>query len=78
VSLFGGANWIFTQYDDELSGGVPNDGDELLFNFNAGISYQVADNFFLTGSYNFTHSDSDFDGREYDRNRYTIGTQFTF
>ncbi|MDP0490061.1 MAG: outer membrane beta-barrel protein [Verrucomicrobiota bacterium JB023] len=78
LTLFGGANVIFRDYEDEVVGTF-GEGSETLYNLNAGASFQVQDNLFLTGSYNFTTSDSDFGGsREYDRNRVQVGVQATF
>ena len=80
VSLFGGVNYILTDYEDVADGSGPgvDEGDEGLLNLNAGFSYQVTDNLYLTGSYNYTTSISDFDDREYDRNRVQLGVQATF
>ena len=80
VSLFGGVNYILTDYEDQFSPAVPNlgDVDEGLLNLNAGASLRVNDSVYLTTSYNFTTSFSDFDSREYDRNRVQVGIQTTF
>lgn len=81
LSLFGGVNYIWTDYEDPtglIPLGEPSDGAEGLLNLNIGASYQVTDNLYLTGSYNFTDSSSDFVGREYDRNRVQLGVQATF
>lgn len=76
VSLFGGVNYIRTGYDDPVNA-VSVEGDEDLWNLNVGASYQLTDNLFLNGSYNYSESISDFD-REYDRNRFQLGVQATF
>ncbi len=81
VSLFGGINVILTSYDDQIlnPGDVPATGDqETIFHANAGASYQLNDNLFLTSSYNFTNADSDFSGRSFSRNRVQVGIQTTF
>ena len=81
LSLFGGVNYIYTDYDDldrSESGPGADTGEEGLLNLNAGFSYQVSDNLYLTGSYNYSRADSDFDEREYDRNRVELGVQATF
>ena len=49
-----------------------------IINFNAGASYEVADNIFVTGSYNYTKSSSDADIRDYDRSRIQLGVQSSF
>jgi hypothetical protein len=81
LSLFGGVNYIMTDYDDintaRSTGGLGN-GSEDLINLNAGLSYEFVDGVFATGSYNFTDNSSDFGGREYDRNRFEVGLQTTF
>lgn len=76
VSLFGGVNYIFTDYEDPIAPAT-QEGNESLLHLNVGASYQMTDSLFLTGSYNFTKSFSDFD-REYDRNRFQLGVQTTF
>jgi len=78
VSLFGGVSVIFTDYQDAITPVGAPDGDETLVNLNIGASYQLTDNLYLTGSYNYTDVSSDFDGREYDRNRVQLGVQATF
>lgn len=79
ISLFGGVSYIFTDFEDVITAPVgQGEGSEGVLNLNAGATYQLTDNLFLTGSYNFTTSFSDFDGREYDRNRFQLGLQATF
>ena len=78
LSLFGGVSIIHTSYDDVISPVTASDIDETLINWNIGASYQIADNFYVTGSYNFTDAFSDEDLREYDRNRFQLGVQATF
>ena len=80
LSLFGGLNFISTTFDDRIGGTSPLDGDESedLFNVNAGFSYEFVNNIYLTGSYNFSNNNSDFEGRDFDRNRVQLGVQATF
>ena len=78
VSLFGGINYIFTNYEDAITPVGAPDADESVLNLSAGFSYQFNDTLYLTGSYNFTTSFSDFENREYDRNRFQLGVQTTF
>ena len=81
MSLFGGVNYIYTDYEDltdESRAAGAEEGNESLINLNAGFSYQLSDALYLTGSYNYTTSISDFDDREYDRNRVQLGVQATF
>ena len=80
VSLFGGINYVFTDFEDQTAPGVGlgSDSDEGVLNINVGASYRLTDNLYLTGSYNYTESFSDFDDREYERNRFNLGVQATF
>lgn len=79
VSIFSGASLIYTDYEDVIDGPVGGDeGNEGVLNLNIGGSYQLTDNLYLTGSYNYTTSFSDFEGRDYDRNRVQVGVQATF
>ncbi len=82
LSLFGGLNVINTSYGDgrRVAGppGAAPDGDETLFNAYLGASLQFTDS--ITGSltYNFTNSDSDNRGRNYDRSRVSLGLRAGF
>ena len=78
VSLFGGVSYIFTDYEDIVTPVGGDEGNESILNLSVGGSYRLTDNLYLTGSYNFTTAFSDFDGREYDRNRVQVGIQATF
>lgn len=76
VSVFGGVNYIRTDYE-EPDNVDSFEGDENLVNLNIGASYQLNSNLYLTGSYNYTRAISDFD-REYNRSRFQLGVQATF
>ena len=82
LTLFGGLNYINDQYEEGTfaQGGVGSspDFDESTFNINLGASLQVAENIYVTGTYNYTTADSDSDLREYDRNRFQLGVQASF
>lgn len=80
LTIFGGGNLIYEQYDDLVAttSGAPSDFDETTVNLNIGASMQMTDNIYLTGSYNFTTASSDATFREYDRNRVQLGVQATF
>lgn len=81
LSVFSGLNYIFTDYEDleeDVSGAAAEEGDEGILNLNAGFSYQMTDNLYFTGSYNYSGAFSDFAGRDYDRNRVQLGVQATF
>lgn len=83
-SIFGGVDYIPTSYDEGRSVSSPpfigsvSDLDEDLVNAYIGVSMKFND--FLTGtaSYNYTHSDSDILGRDYDRNRFSLGVSAEF
>ncbi len=81
LTLFAGANIIYTDYSDGLSiGGVagPNT-DVSLYNLNIGFAYAFNDAWSLTGSYNYTNSISDdISSRDYSRNRVQIGARVDF
>lgn len=83
LSLFGGVDYIPSAFDDgrALNGvvGTPvADSNEDLVN--AYIGFSVKFNDFLTGtaSYNYTNSDSDFAGNNYNRNRISVGVTAEF
>ena len=83
LALFGGVDYIPATFDsgNQVTGGGDDtvDGlEESLVNAYVGLSVKLTD--YLSGSvtYNFTNSESDFDGRDYDRNRLTVGVRAEF
>jgi hypothetical protein len=58
--------------------GSPESLDETIFNVNAGASFEVYENLYVTGSINFTESSSDADIRDYKRTRVQLGVQSAF
>jgi hypothetical protein len=85
VSLFGGLDYIPTRYQDGKLVGVigappPStaDADEDIINAYIGVSYRLSDLLTASASYNFTDSSSDFDNRDYTRNRISIGVSAEF
>jgi hypothetical protein len=92
LALFGGVDYIPSTFDqgnlkDDVSNPLdPTDNpdsevgslDEDLINAYVGLSVKFTD--YLSGSvtYNFTNSDSDFNNRDYDRNRLTVGVRAEF
>jgi uncharacterized protein (PEP-CTERM system associated) len=81
LSVFGGVDYIPTSYNDGrvISGpGPATDQDEDIINAYIGLSMKFND--YLTGSasYNYTHSSSDLPGRDYDRNRVSVGVSAEF
>lgn len=81
LSLFGGIDYIPTDFS---GGRVIDTGDsfadesEDIINAYLGLSIKFND--YLTGtvSYNYTNSNSDINGREYDRNRISVGVSAEF
>lgn len=80
LTAFAGANVIYTGYDSKVGGmpAAPGSLDESIFNVNAGASFEVSDNLYVTGSVNFTESSSDADIRDYKRTRVQLGVQSAF
>ncbi|WP_411827068.1 hypothetical protein [Luteolibacter sp. AS25] len=82
LSLFGGVNVINTSYEDgrfvDAPFGTVADADETLVNAYIGTSVKITDTLYGSFSYNFTNSDSDNPGRDYDRNRITVGLNAEF
>jgi hypothetical protein len=54
------------------------DADEDIINAYIGVSYRLSDLLTASASYNFTDSSSDFDNRDYTRNRISIGVSAEF
>ncbi|MEK6230595.1 MAG: hypothetical protein N2A42_01965 [Luteolibacter sp.] len=81
LSIFGGVELISTSYE---SGRIVNtatgvsDADETLVNAYIGASLKFNECLYGTLSYNFTDSDSDVFGRNYDRNRISVGLRAEF
>ena len=81
LSIFGGVDLISTSYE---SGRIVNtatgvsDADETLVNAYIGASLKFNECLYGTLSYNFTDSDSDVFGRDYDRNRLSVGLRAEF
>jgi Putative beta-barrel porin 2 len=83
VSMFGGVDYIPTRYQEgRVVSGNPatptSDADEDIINAYIGVSYRFSDFLTANASYNFTDSSSDFDNRDYDRNRISIGVSAEF
>jgi hypothetical protein len=81
-SIFGGIDYIPTSYDSGrvVSGAFVGDvsQDEDIFNAYIGLSMKINDTLTASASYNFTDSSSDIVGRDYDRNRFSIGLSAEF
>jgi hypothetical protein len=81
-TLFGGIDYIPTSYSAGrvVSGTYVGDldQDEDIFNAYIGVSMKINDNLSANASYNFTNSSSDIVGRDYDRNRISVGLSAEF
>jgi len=82
VSLFGGIDYIPTDYRKgknlTVPGGPAPNADEDIFNAYIGLSYRFNDFLTASASYNYTNSDSSFQNRDYDRNRFSLGVSAEF
>ena len=82
LSVFGGVDYIMSDYDDGrlVTTPVPFGGNpsEDLINAYIGLSVKFTENLFGSVSYNYTDSSSDLPGREYDRNRVSVGVRAEF
>lgn len=82
LSLFGGVDYINSDYDDGRAVGTPvpfgGNPTEDLINAYVGLSVKFTENLYGNVSYNYTDSSSDLPGREYDRNRVSVGVRAEF
>ena len=82
-SVFGGIDYIPTSYqsgrcDSTCPSDPPSDQDEDIFNAYIGLSMKFNDYLTGTASYNYTNSSSDLPGRDYERNRISVGVSAEF
>ena len=58
LTFFGGVNIMSFSYEGQFGPdpAAPDSMDDKIININGGASYEVADNIFITGSYNYTKS----------------------
>ena len=83
LTLFGGLNYVMTDYQDASAPGISS-LDQDLWNAYIGFSYKINDAFYLTGSYNYTDSSSSGGtglasaARDYSQNRASLGVRFEF
>lgn len=84
LSIFAGVDYIPTSYQDGRSVSTPqflggiSDLDEEIINAYVGFSVKFTDYLTGTASYNYTHSSADIAGRDYDRNRFSVGVSAEF
>lgn len=81
LSLFGGVDYIPTSFGGGRIVGTNTtvgDVDDNILNAHVGVSVKFSD--FLTGtaSYSYTNASSDLPGRDYDRNRLSVGVSAEF
>lgn len=83
-SVFGGIDYIPTNYDGGQVVSAPNTGasfddqDEDILNAYIGVSMKITEYLTGTASYNYTNSNSDINGLDYDRNRISVGVSAEF
>lgn len=85
LALFGGVDYIPATFDggNRVGGSLSapdtaNGVDEDLINAYVGLSMKFTDYLSGTVTYNFTNSSSDVEGRDYDRNRISVGVRAEF
>ena len=82
LSLTGGVNYVDLGYDDLQATNNPalaaSSLDEELLNVFVGFDYQVTESLSVNARYNYEDLSSDAAGRDYDRNRYSVGARVTF
>ncbi|MEO7101467.1 MAG: outer membrane beta-barrel protein [Luteolibacter sp.] len=84
LSLFGGVDYIPTSYQSGRSVSTPpfvgsiSDVNEDMINAYVGLSVKFNDYLTGTASYNYTNSSSDIAGRDYNRNRISVGLSTEF
>jgi hypothetical protein len=85
ISFNGGIDYIPASYEngvrrDSLGGpdNFPSSADDEIFNVYVGMSYKFTDYLFGTLSYTYTDSSSDLAGRDYERNRVSVGVRAEF
>lgn len=80
-TVFGGLDYIPTAYDGGrlISGPGPvSDQNENIYNAYIGLSMKITDYLTGTATYNYTNSSSDIAGRDYSRNRISLGVSTEF
>lgn len=82
LSLTAGVNYVDLTYDDLQATNAPllaaSSIDEELLNAFIGFDYQVTESVSVNARYNYEDLSSDAAGRDYDRNRYSVGARVTF
>lgn len=81
LSLIGGVNYAMLSYEDIIAAqsqlGSAGSVDEDLINAYIGFNFRLSDNIMLNGRYNYEDLSSDA-GRDYDRNRFSLGVSTQF
>lgn len=76
LALHTGLNYIMFAYEEGRA--LAPDVDEDILNLYVGFTFEIRENLYLNGSYNFDTYSSDLAGRDYDRNRFNLGVQMNF
>ena len=77
LSLNAGVNYIMQGFEDPLNGVIAPNFDEDLLNIYLGFALGLTETVSLNGRYNFEDLSSDA-GRDYDRNRFSLGVSAQF
>jgi len=77
LALNAGVNYIMQGYESPLNGVIAPDFDEDLLNVYVGFDLGLTDTVSLNGRYNFEDLSSDA-GRDYERNRFSLGVSAQF
>ena len=81
LQLFGGVDYIPTSFESGrvITGpGTLPDADEDVLNAYIGFALKITETIEANCSYNYTDSDSDLPGRDYDRSRISLGVSAVF
>ena len=77
LALNAGVNYIMQGFENPLNGVIAPNFDENLLNIYLGFTLGLTDTVSLNGRYNFEDLSSDA-GRDYDRNRFSLGVSAQF
>jgi len=81
LQLFGGVDYIPSSFESgrRITGlGPVPDADEDVLNAYIGFALRITETIEANCSYNYTDSDSDLTGRDYDRSRISLGVSAVF
>ncbi len=82
LSVYGGLDYIPSTYKNGIlvtgPGPVPGTADEDIITAHIGVSMRFMENLYGTLTYSYTDSSSDLAGRDYERNRISLGVRAEF